>query len=165
MGSIGERHDPETHLLPVILLEALRVRQGGDPSMSQLKVFGDDFKTRDGTCIRDYIHVDDLCSAHVAALARLMNDESLGAEQYNLGTNQGYTVLEVINACRRITGVDFQYSQVARRIGDPPELVADASLAMQKLNWSPRYADIEYSIQHAWAWFSAEERASTSTPD
>lgn len=163
-GSTGERHDPETHLLPLILLEALRVRAGGDPALSRLKVFGDDFQTRDGTCVRDYIHVDDLCSAHIAALGRLMKDEHHGAEQYNLGTNHGYTVLEVINACRRVTGVNFQYEQVGRRAGDPPELVADASLAMERLGWSPRYADIEHSIQHAWNWFVAHESIRESAP-
>jgi len=153
-GSIGERHDPETHLLPLILFEALRVQAGGDPADTNLMVFGSDFDTRDGTCVRDYIHVDDLCSAHIAAFNRMLNTPDLGAEQFNLGVNQGYTVIEVIDACREITGVNFTYNSVDRRAGDPPELVADASLAMEKLQWKPAYADIKHSIQHAWNWFS-----------
>ncbi len=153
-GSLGERHDPETHLLPLILFEALRIQAGGDPKDTNLKVFGSDFDTRDGTCIRDYIHVNDLCSAHTAALERMIAVPDKGAEQFNLGVNKGYTVLEVIDACRKITGVDIQYNLVDRREGDPPELVADASQAMQKLKWTPSYPDIEQSLQHAWDWFS-----------
>ncbi len=154
-GSIGERHDPETHLLPLILFEALRVQAGGDPAETNLMVFGSDFDTRDGTCIRDYIHVNDLCSAHIAAFERMQKTPESGAEQFNLGVNRGYTVLEVIEACRQVTGVDFRYNTVARRAGDPPELVADASLAMNRLDWTPVHADIKDSIQHAWQWFSA----------
>ncbi len=153
-GSIGERHDPETHLLPLVLFEALRVKAGGDREQTTLKVFGDDFATHDGTCIRDYIHVDDLCSAHIAAYERMNQTPELGAEQFNLGVNRGYSVLEIIAACREITGVDFTYQQVSRRPGDPPELVADASQAMEKLAWSPKYAEVEKSITHAWRWFS-----------
>lgn len=152
--SIGERHDPETHLLPLVLFEALRVRAGGDRADTSLKVFGDDFDTRDGTCIRDYIHVNDLCSAHIAAFERMNKMPELGAEQFNLGVNHGYSVLDVIEACREITGVDFTYNLVDRRAGDPPELVADASLAMQQLDWAPAYADIKHSITHAWQWFT-----------
>lgn len=152
-GLIGERHDPETHLLPLILFEALRVKAGGHRVDTTLKVFGDDFNTRDGTCIRDYIHVNDLCSAHIAALERMSTDAAAGAEQFNLGVNRGYTVLEVIAACREVTGVDFTYDLVERRAGDPPELVADASLAMNQLKWSPVHADIKDSLTHAWQWF------------
>ncbi len=154
-GSIGERHDPETHLLPLILFEALRVQAGGDPADTGLMVFGSDFDTRDGTCVRDYIHVNDLCSAHIAAFERMHAQPAMGAEQFNLGVNHGYTVLEVIDACREVTGIEFNYNSVARRAGDPPELVADASRAMQQLNWSPVHADIKDSIRHAWQWFSA----------
>ncbi len=154
-GSLGERHDPETHLLPLILFEALRVQSGGNPADTTLKVFGDDFDTRDGTCVRDYIHVNDLCSAHIAAFERMLKTPELGAEQFNLGVNRGYTVLEVIDACREVTGVEFTYNSVARRAGDPPELVADASRAMNELQWSPVHGDVKESIQHAWNWFSA----------
>ena len=158
-GSLGERHDPETHLLPLILFEALRVQSGGDPADSTLRVFGDDFDTRDGTCVRDYIHVNDLCSAHIAAFERMLNTPQLGAEQFNLGVNRGYTVLEVIDACRQVTGIDFTYNSVARRAGDPPELVADASRAMNELKWNPVHADVKDSIRHAWNWFSAHPPA------
>lgn len=152
-ASIGERHDPETHLLPLILFEALRVNAGGDPGDTELKVFGDDFDTRDGTCIRDYIHVNDLCSAHIKAYERMVSTPDLGAEQFNLGVNRGYTVLEVIETCAKVTGADLQCKKVARRAGDPPELVADASHAMRELQWTPQYADITHSITHAWQWF------------
>ncbi|MFK7889917.1 MAG: UDP-glucose 4-epimerase GalE [Granulosicoccus sp.] len=152
-GSVGERHDPETHLLPLILFEALRVKNGGNRSDTTLKVFGDDFDTPDGTCVRDYIHVDDLCSAHIAALDRMNQYPQNGSEQFNLGVNRGYSVLEVIHACREITGVDFTYNTAARRAGDPPELVADASKAMQCLQWEPRFSDIRTSIEHAWHWY------------
>ncbi|ASJ72539.1 UDP-glucose 4-epimerase GalE [Granulosicoccus antarcticus] len=158
-GSLGERHDPETHLLPLILFEALRVQSGGNPTDTALKVFGNDFDTRDGTCVRDYIHVNDLCSAHIAAFERMLKTPDLGAEQFNLGVNRGYTVLEIIDACREVTGVDFSYNSVARRAGDPPELVADASRAMSELQWSPVHADVKESIQHAWNWFSAHPPA------
>jgi len=153
-GSIGERHDPETHLLPLILFEALRVQSGGDPADTNLMVFGDDFDTRDGTCVRDYIHVNDLCSAHTAAYNRMVEQPESGAEQFNLGVNRGYTVLEVIDACKEITGVDFTFKSTGRRAGDPPELVANASKAMDSLKWQPAHADVRESIKHAWQWFS-----------
>lgn len=158
-ATIGERHDPETHLLPLILFEAMRVREGGAPSGTALKVFGDDFDTRDGTCVRDYIHVNDLCSAHIKAFERMQRLPDAGAEQFNLGVNRGYTVLEVIDICSKITGVDLTYNKVDRRAGDPPELIADASLAMESLQWTPEYADVSHSIQHAWNWFLANPPA------
>jgi len=160
-GSLGERHEPETHLLPLVLFEAMRVAAGGDPDATSLHVFGDDFDTRDGTCVRDYIHVEDLCGAHLAALARLAGDDdrtpgsASGAERFNLGVNRGYTVVEIIEACRRVTGVDIRYRSSPRRAGDPPELVADASLAMNTLGWTPEYAEVEHAIRHAWDWFRA----------
>ena len=150
---IGERHDPETHLLPLILFEALRVLDGGDPSDTSLLVFGDDFDTRDGTCIRDYIHVNDLCSAHIKAFERMLATPEAGAEQFNLGINNGYTVLEAIDICSKVTGVDLQYKMAPRRAGDPPELVADASMAMSQLNWRPELSELNHSIEHAWKWF------------
>ncbi len=152
-GSLGERHDPETHLLPLILFEALRIKNGGDPAGTGLRVFGKDLPTRDGTCVRDYIHVEDLCSAHVKALDKLFAEPGVGALQYNLGTNRGSTVLEVIDACRDVTGVDIQFHADEPRAGDPPELVADASLAMRELDWSPRWPNVRDSIQHAWNWY------------
>ncbi|MBX2825277.1 MAG: UDP-glucose 4-epimerase GalE [Gammaproteobacteria bacterium] len=154
-GTLGEEHDPETHLIPVILLEALRVRDGGDRKDTKLSIFGDDFPTPDGTCVRDYIHVDDLCSAHLKALERIAGPANMRAEQFNLGTNRGVSVLEVIEACSRVTGIDIPYQKGPRRAGDPPELVSDASLAMNTLDWQPQYLNIDDSISHAWNWFQA----------
>lgn len=159
-GSLGERHDPEPHILPLVLFEALRIQAGGDPEDTGLKIFGDDFDTPDGTCVRDYIHVDDLCRAHVLALERLDSNTELGAERFNLGVNRGVTVLEVIKACSKVTGVDIPYKMAPRRDGDPPSLVSDASLAMNTLGWTPQYPDIEASIEHAWNWFSQHKPSS-----
>ncbi len=152
-GSLGERHDPETHLLPLILFEALRRKNGGSSAATTLQAFGSDFDTRDGTCIRDYIHVEDLCSAHIKALEHMQRTPDGGAEQYNLGTNRGYTVLEAIQVCRDVTGIDITCRLSPRRAGDPPELVADASQAMRVLGWAPRYPDLHDSVRHAWHWF------------
>ena len=164
-GSLGERHDPETHLIPLVLLEAVRVARGGDPADTALEVYGDDFDTRDGTCVRDYIHVEDLCAAHVAALDLLCGNEGVGARRYNLGTNRGATVLEIVETCRRVTGVDVRCRTAPRRAGDPPELVADASLAMNELGWTPRHPDVEDAIRHAWAWFGAGLPDAASAPE
>ncbi len=152
-GSLGERHDPETHLIPLILWEALRVKNGGDPKGTNLRVFGSDLPTPDGTCVRDYIHVEDLCSAHIKAFERMCKTPEAGAEQFNLGVNQGFSVLEVINTCSEVTGIDIQYDLVGRRAGDPAELVADASAAMQKLQWTPNYPNVRAAIEHAWQWY------------
>lgn len=142
---IGEDHDPETHLIPLVLQVALGQREN-------IKIFGDDYPTPDGTCIRDYIHVDDLATAHIAALDHLQDGSQL---KLNLGTGQGASVLEVIEACRKVTGHPIPAETVARREGDPPELVADASLANRTLNWQPRYTDIESIVASAWQWHQA----------
>jgi len=152
-ASLGERHEPETHLIPLILWEALRVKNGGNPKNTDLRVFGSDLPTPDGTCVRDYIHVEDLCSAHIAALHRMTNTPNEGAEQFNLGVNQGFSVLEVIKACSEVTGIEIQYQLVDRRAGDPPELVADASKAMRELQWTPNYPNVRAAIEHAWQWY------------
>lgn len=141
-GSIGEDHDPETHLIPLALQVALGQRE-------ELLVFGDDYDTPDGTCIRDYIHVDDLGRAHIAALERLKPGIEL---KLNLGTGAGATVMEVIDACRRTTGHKIPAKVVARRPGDPPALVADASLARKTLNWTPKLVGIEPIVASAWKW-------------
>ena len=125
-GELGERHNPETHLIPLVLHEALRVLEGGDPALTKLCIFGDDFDTSDGTCIRDYIHVMDLCLAHIAAMHRLLNDSSNGAESYNLGNGHGVSVKEVIETCKKVTGIDIGYSIAERRPGDPARLVGSA---------------------------------------
>jgi UDP-glucose-4-epimerase GalE len=153
-GELGERHDPETHLIPLILREALRVRGGGRPEETRLKVFGDDFDTPDGTCIRDYIHVEDLSSAHLLAARRLLEGRCAGAEAYNLGNGQGFSVLEVIEACRQATGIDIRYSIDPRRPGDPPRLVGSAEKARDILGWRPEITDLREIIATAWSWFA-----------
>jgi len=153
-GDLGERHDPETHLIPLVLLEALRVRNGGDPADTKLQVFGGDFDTNDGTCIRDYIHVNDLCSAHLLALERLMADKVHGAEAYNLGNGRGFSVLEVVEACRRVTGIDIRFRVVDRRAGDPSALVGSAEHARVSLGWQPAHTSLEEIVASAWHWFS-----------
>ena len=142
-GEIGEEHDPETHLIPLILDAALGKRAAID-------VFGTDYPTPDGTAVRDYIHVQDLADAHVKALAYLFD----GGEttQVNLGTGTGNSVREVIDAVERVTGRQVPRREVARRAGDPPELVADPSKANRLLGWQPALSDIDSIIRTAWAW-------------
>ena len=147
-GNLGEDHDPETHLIPIILQVALGQRQ-------QITIYGDDYPTPDGTCIRDYIHVDDLGAAHVLALAHLKPGEGL---QLNLGTGRGASVREVIEACRRVTGHAIPTVLGPRRAGDPPELVADSRKAQRVLNWRPQYMDVESIVRTAWQWHSSHPR-------
>ena len=141
-GIIGEDHDPETHLIPIVLQVALGQRES-------ISVYGTDYPTPDGTCIRDYIHVDDLGSAHLKALQLLEPGMNL---QLNLGTGRGNSVQEVIDACRKVTGHPIPAVEAGRRAGDPAELVADSSLAQRTLDWKPRYNDIEEIVQTAWNW-------------
>jgi hypothetical protein len=108
-GRVGERHDPETHLIPLVLAEAMRTKKGGDPSKTALRVFGSDFPTVDGSCVRDYIHVSDLCSAHLLAAERLFAGKVNGFEAYNLANGVGFSVLQVIEACREVTGQPIRY--------------------------------------------------------
>jgi len=142
-GQLGERHDPETHLIPLILQAA----SGRRPSIS---VFGRDYGTPDGTCIRDYVHISDLCSAHWLALMSLMN--GAGSQRYNLGNGQGFSVQEVIDSALRVTGRKIQVADALRRVGDPARLVADATLATQQLGWQPRFSDLDLILAHAWQW-------------
>ncbi|ADC62889.1 UDP-glucose 4-epimerase GalE [Allochromatium vinosum] len=142
-GEVGEDHDPETHLIPL----ALQAAAGRGP---QLQVFGDDYPTPDGSCIRDYIHVADLAEAHVRSLAHLRAGEGSGA--FNLGTGQGASVLEVIAAAERVTGRPVPRAIGPRRPGDPPVLYADADKARRLLGWEPRYRDLAETIEHAWKW-------------
>ncbi len=151
-GELGEDHDPETHLIPIVLQVALGQRQ-------QITIFGDDYPTPDGTCVRDYIHVDDLGRAHVRALDHLQPEkgqpEKDGARegiQLNLGTGRGASVMEVIEAARRVTGHPIPVVVGERRPGDPPELVADSSRARAQLGWQPEYTDIESIVETAWRW-------------
>jgi UDP-glucose-4-epimerase GalE len=145
-GGIGEDHSPETHLIPLVLQVALGQREN-------IKIFGDDYPTPDGTCVRDYIHVDDLATAHVAALEKLGPGSQL---RLNLGTGQGASVREVIEASRRVTGHAIPAEVVARREGDPPQLVADARLANETLSWQPNFTDIEAIVASAWKWHQAQ---------
>jgi UDP-glucose 4-epimerase len=142
-GALGECHEPETHLIPLIL----QVASGRRPHIT---VYGDDYDTPDGTCIRDYIHVEDLCSAHLLALRQLLAGE--GSARYNLGNGNGFSVREVIEAARRVTGHAIPVQMGERRAGDPPRLVAEASHARARLGWNPRYAALETIIHHAWQW-------------
>jgi UDP-glucose-4-epimerase GalE len=142
-GEIGEEHDPETHLIPLVLQVAAGIRQA-------ITVFGDDYDTPDGTCIRDYLHVTDLADAHVAAVQRLGEDGRFLA--LNLGTGTGASVREIIDAARRVTGRDIAVKIAARRDGDPPALVADPAAAADALGWRARHSDIDAILATAWAW-------------
>lgn len=142
-GELGERHDPETHLIPLIL----QVASGRRDS---IKVFGRDYDTPDGTCLRDYIHVKDLCDAHVLALEKLF-DGSYSA-RYNLGNSAGFSVQEVIESVKRVTGKLIIVEDSPRRAGDSARLVADSKAAHEQLNWRPKYNDLDTIVSHAWAW-------------
>lgn len=142
-GQTGEWHDPETHLIP----NALRAVDGRIPA---LRLFGDDYDTPDGTCVRDYVHVSDLAEAHVLALKHLMAGKPSLA--MNLGTGSGSSVREILEAARDVTGRDVPHVVEGRRPGDPARLVADASLARRTLNWTPRHTDIRDIVATAWAW-------------
>ena len=141
-GTLGEDHSPESHLIPLVLQVALGQREA-------ITVFGNDYPTPDGTCVRDYVHVEDLATAHAAALDTLSPGAVL---KLNLGTGSGYSVREVIDACRQVTGRTIPEKQGARRAGDPPELVADPSRAMETLNWQPRFTTVEAIVDTAWIW-------------
>lgn len=140
----GERHDPETHLIPLVLRAA---KDGRNP----ITVFGRDYPTRDGTCVRDYIHVSDLADAHVRALDALA-ENSLRAEIFNLGCGDGYTVQEVIDAARKVTGRDIPVNDGPRRAGDPVVLVASSSRITKALDWHPQHSSLDEIITSAWKW-------------
>jgi UDP-glucose 4-epimerase len=142
-GKIGEMHDPETHLIPIILQHLLGQRE-------QISVFGDDYDTPDGTCIRDYIHVTDLANAHIAALESLLNEKNKTAT-YNLGNGQGYSVKEVIDTCEKVTGHKANVVMAERRAGDPARLVASADKIYQDLGWKAE-RNLEEIIGSAWKW-------------
>jgi UDP-glucose-4-epimerase GalE len=154
-GRAGERHDPETHLIPLVLAEAMRTESGGNPADTALQVFGTDFPTRDGSCVRDYIHVSDLCRAHLLASERLLSDKVNGAEACNLANGIGFSVLEVIAACRGVTAQPIAFRSMPRRPGDPAELVGDARLAHEVLGWTPDHVDLKEIIRTAWAWMKS----------
>lgn len=140
---LGEDHNPETHLIPLVLLTALGKRES-------VSIFGLDYDTPDGTCIRDYIHVADLADAHVLGLKYLL--EGKPSSVFNLGNGNGFSVKQVIDAAKLVTGRNIKVIESDRRPGDPPSLVGSSSKARQELGWQPQYADIGAILQHAWNW-------------
>ena len=143
-GDIGEDHNPETHLIP-LLLEALFEKDGF------IKVNGIDYSTFDGTCIRDYVHVSDLAKAHVLSLNKIINDQSLSI--YNLGNGKGYSIMEVIDAAKKVTGEKTKIVKSNRREGDPPILISSPEKAKRELLWKPKFSDLETIIRTAWNWY------------
>jgi UDP-glucose-4-epimerase GalE len=141
-GTIGEDHDPETHLIPLVFQAATGKRP-------HVGVFGTDYPTPDGTCVRDYIHVDDLAAAHILALDRLGPGAQL---RYNVGTGRGYSVREVIRTAEEVSGLKVPVVEGPRRAGDPAELVADSSLIRRELGWSPQYPELRRILETAWNW-------------
>lgn len=146
-GRYGEYHNPETHLIPIVLQTLLGQRE-------KVQVFGTDYPTPDGTCIRDYVHIDDLASAHLLAIEQ--TDLST-AEVFNIGTGSGQSVMEIIEACERVTGRDVPWEAAPRRPGDAPALVADPHKLESQLHWTPEFG-IEETIATAWSWHSAHPK-------
>ncbi len=138
----GEDHDPETHLIPLVLQVALGQRD-------KIKIFGDDYDTPDGSCVRDYIHVEDLAQAHLLALEALADHEEL---HFNLGNGNGFSVKEVVETVREVTGKEIPAEVVERRPGDPGTLIADSTRIREMLGWRPKYTDLRSIIQSAWDW-------------
>ena len=141
-GSHGEDHRPENHLIPLVLEVPLGKRD-------KIMVFGQDYPTADGTCIRDYVHIHDLASAHLLAIEA--TDETT-AEVFNIGAGNGNSVMEIIKACEKVTGQTIPYEVTERRPGDPPRLVAEPTKLKTQLGWEPQYTNIEDTIATAWAW-------------
>jgi len=142
-GELGERHMPETHLIPLVL-------QAASGRRDSISVFGQDYETPDGTCVRDYIHINDLADAHVKAIDYLKKGNPSAA--FNLGNGKGFSVKKIIDAAVKVTGKKIPVKYAERRAGDPAILVADASLAQNVLGWTPEYQNVEDIISHAWAW-------------
>ena len=143
LGLLGEDHSPETHLIPLVLMTALGKR-------SRINIYGNDYSTPDGTCIRDYIHVQDLAEAHCLSLERLLDNNT--SDIFNLGNGQGYSVQQVIDTSQRVTGQCIPIKYSPRRDGDPPILVGSSEKARSILGWHPQYSDLETIISHAWQW-------------
>jgi UDP-glucose 4-epimerase len=142
----GEDHDPETHLIPLVLKAAMG-------KIANVKVFGTDYDTPDGTAVRDYIHISDLSSAHLLALGHLRAGKQ--SEFINLGNGNGYSVKQVMDTARKVTGRDIPFENAPRRAGDPPQLVGDSRKAREVLGWDPQFAELEKIIDSAWAWHQA----------
>lgn len=141
-GEIGESHNPETHLIPIVLQAAAGKR-------ASIKMFGTDYSTPDGTCVRDYVHVNDLARAHILALEKMFKDNV--SERFNLGSGNGFSVAEIVKEAKRITGIDFTVEKAPRRDGDPAVLVADSAKAERILGWKPQY-NLTRIIETAWNW-------------
>lgn len=141
-STLGEDHRPESHLIPLIIQAAMGKRDS-------IKIYGSDYPTPDGTCVRDYIHIEDLCKAHLLALDKLDNEYEL---VFNLGNGKGYSVREVIETVKKVSGKDFTVIETDRRPGDPPVLTADASKAKTQLGWNTDFPQLEKIIQSAWTW-------------
>lgn len=144
-GEIGEAHEPETHLIPNILMAAIS-------NKSNLKIFGDDYPTIDGTCVRDYVHVQDLAQAHLLSLERMKKKK--GFSVFNLGSGGGYSILEVIRGCEKIIESSIFYELSPRRIGDPAFLVAESLRAIKELGWNPEFSNLDMIIKSSWNWHS-----------
>ncbi|MEX0598503.1 MAG: NAD-dependent epimerase/dehydratase family protein, partial [Candidatus Paceibacterota bacterium] len=142
-GCLGERHNPETHLIPLIMQTASGRRE-------TISIYGEDYETFDGTCVRDFIHVVDLCDAHIRAVEYLIRTGV--SQSFNLGNGVGFSVREVIETAKSVTGKAFKVINAPRRNGDPATLVADSTLAKSELDWSPKYCDLETIVRHAWQW-------------
>ncbi|MDH5478718.1 MAG: UDP-glucose 4-epimerase GalE, partial [Nitrospinota bacterium] len=145
-GKLGEDHNPETHLIPLVLRTALGLREA-------VMIFGDDYPTEDGSCVRDYIHVTDLAHAHLKALEYL--DAGGAPDAFNMGGGQGCSVLQVVEAARRVTGVAINARKAPRRSGDPSTLISSSKKAMDILGWRPEFDNIERIIETAWNWMKA----------
>ncbi|MDA8723847.1 UDP-glucose 4-epimerase GalE [Alphaproteobacteria bacterium] len=147
-GDLGELHDPETHLIPLVL-------QAASGRRKYIKTFGSDYPTPDGTCVRDYIHILDLCQAHHKALEKLLDKSLSGAQAFNLGNGNGFSVKEVIETAESVVNKDGKsiiVEESERRPGDPAVLVADAKSAVDVINWQPEYISLKEMLEHAWAW-------------
>ena len=140
---VGERHNPETHLIPLVLQAASGRRE-------RISIFGNDYETEDGTCIRDYIHIVDLCNAHLLSAELLLQEKC--SQRFNLGNGNGYSIKQLIEVAKEITGKSIKTLHAERREGDPAKLVADAVLARKVLGWAPKYENLAEIIEHAWKW-------------
>lgn len=154
-GRAGERHNPETHLIPLALMAARSPTP--ESTSGELRVFGDDFPTPDGSCIRDYIHVTDLCEAHLLAARRLLSGKQVGADAFNLSNGNGFSVFEVIEACSAVTGQQIPVRVEKRRAGDPAALIGNAQRAARELGWQPRFTNLHDVIRTSWNWMNRED--------
>lgn len=144
-GLLGENHNPETHLIPLAL-------RATDQNSKPLIVYGNDYPTKDGTCIRDYIHVEDLANAHIIGLEKLLNSKENITETYNLAMGKGFSVMDIIKSVEKVTNKKVRYIFGKRRVGDPDKLIADPTKAYKDLSWKPEYTEIDTIIKHAWNW-------------